>query len=349
MLLPRRAALSWLAAGAFTFCAIAQKRTPPMTSDARPDEKVLQAYYETAGKYHMSPVPTPLERASAITFVNNKANRATPPDEMRKLMRLAVFYDLRETAPAFSNVLTGRESQRADVLRSALCLVALAWIGDPGQQASAQEYYRGLQDRADVDLDRNLILEVVEAFGPREGTGSYRQWIQTRIADLQRRLRQEEAGNNIRGSKLVEEKINALTEHLNIQVALVDRAFSIRQRVEASGKQITLLVGYSLANIAESTPQLSFWASMRLLRMQETLRAQIAGEFYTAASVIGSADPGGNLVKVRALRAAEYFGYPLPELDRRWLTSQPDNGADPLVLRPQYYTRQMAQLGTARS
>ncbi len=341
MLLPHRVALTVFAAAAFTMGATVQKRTTTMTPAPPSDEQALQAYYETAAKYHPDPVPTPLDRAAAITFVNSRTNRATLPEKMRKLMRLAVFYDLHETAPAFSSVLSGSESQRADLIRSALALIALAWIGNPGQQESAQQYYRGLQDRADVELDKNTMLEVVEAFGPREGTGSYRQWIQTAIGTLQRRLRQEQADNNVRGAKLTQED-QALTEDLNLQLVLVDRAFSIRQRVEASvppSRQVPPLIAYSLANVAESTPQLSYWASMRLLRLQPTLGAQIAGEFYTVGSPPPGGDPAANLTRARALRAAEYFGYPLPDPDRTWLAGQPDTGTDPLVLRPRYYTR----------
>ena len=104
MLLPHRVALTVFAAAAFTMGATVQKRTTTMTPAPPSDEQALQAYYETAAKYHPDPVPTPLDRAAAITFVNSRTNRATLPEKMRKLMRLAVFYDLHETArhfPAF--------------------------------------------------------------------------------------------------------------------------------------------------------------------------------------------------------------------------------------------------------
>ncbi len=340
MLLPRRATQRLLAAVALTFIATAQKEKATTMPPTPHDEKILQAYYDADTKYRAAPVPTPLDRAAAITFVNTRANRATPPDKLRKLMRLAVFYNLQETAAAFSSVLTGSERQQPDVLRSALCLVALAWIGDPGQQANAERYYRMLQDRADIDRDKNIMLEVVGAFGPRVGTSYHRQWIQGGMVALQRRLLQEQADHNVPGAKLVQEKINALTEYLNIQLAFVDRAFSIRQRIEATAPpsgQIQPLVAYSLATMADSTPQLSNWASMRLLRLDATLRALIEREFYRASSGRAGANPGADLIRARALRAAEYFGYSLPEPDRAWLAGQPDTGTDPLVLRPGYY------------
>lgn len=307
--------------------------TPP------PDEDRLQSFYETQTKYLPSPVPTPLDRAAAIKFVSARTNRETPPERMRKLMRLAVFYDLHETGAAFSRVLTANEHQPEDFVRSALCLIALAWIGDPDQQASAQRYYRTLQDRADVDLHRGIMLEVVEAFGPREGTGYHRRWIQAAIAGLQGSLSLQQA-DNIPSARLTQEKINALTEYLNIQLLLVDRAFSIRQRIETiapPSSQVPSFVGYSLSITADSTPQLSYWASMRLLHMERTLSAQIGGEFYISSSGGGGADPNVALVRARALRAAEYFGHTLPEPDRAWLARQPDAGTDPIVLRPRYY------------
>ena len=298
------------------------------------DLERLQSYYDTPTKYHPAPVPAPLDRGTAIAFVNGKANQATSPEKMRKLMRLAVFYDLRETAAAFVGVLTGAEIQPDAIIRSALALIALAWIGDPGQQARAQEYYRGLQSRASVDLHRDIMLEVVEAFGPREGTGSHRQWIQAAIRTLEAQRKQEEANRNIAGANLAQEKINALTEYLNFQLTRVDRSFSLRQMIEslAPPAQITQLVPLSLGTSPESTPQLLFWASMRLIRMAQLFRDQIGAEFLGQAQSL--ATPAQDLFRARALRAAEFFGRPLAAPDSQWLAGHPDTRVDPLVLRP---------------
>jgi len=326
-----------LGAGALALTAKSQEGKRTMTA-APPDDQVrLQAYFDTETKYHPAPVPTPLDRAAAIVFVNARVNRSTTPDHMRKLMRLAVFYDLHETAAAFSSALTSAETQSGDITRSALCLIALAWIGGPAQQSAAQQYYHALQGRANIDSDRDIMLEVVEAFGPREGTGAHRQWVESNVRDFESRLRQEQARNNVPGAKLMQEKINALTEYLNIQLAGIDRAFALRQRIEATSPsmQIQSLVPLSLAASPEATPELSYWASMRLLRLASTLRNQIAAEFYRGATI--SPRPGQDLFRARALRAAEYFGQALPEPDRRWLSGQPDTGTDPLVLRPNYY------------
>jgi hypothetical protein len=340
MLLPRRAAFRLLAAGAFTFGVTNQKGHSSMTDAPIVQEKVLQSFYAILTKYHAAPVPTPLDRASAIAFVSANATAATPPEKMRKLMRLAIFYRLGETAPAFSRSLTGSEREPADVLRAALCLIALAWIGDAAQQAGAQRYYRSLQDRADVDSSKNVILEVVEAFGPRESTRFHRQWIQNAISSLEGSARAEAGAAGVQRTKLTRERINALTEYLNIELGLVDRAFAIRQQIEAAipTSQVSPLVACSLANVPDSTPQLYWWASMRLLYLDPTLRGTIAETFYANAGPAGG-DPAGVLIRARALRAAEYFGYPLPASDRSWLAGQPDTGTDPLALRPTYYPR----------
>lgn len=328
-MLSRRTLLGWLGAGAFAFMATAQKRKDTMTPAAPLDEKRLQAYYQTNTKYQSAPVPTPLDRSSAITFVNTHAN-AAPPDKLRKLMQLAVFYDLQETAAAFYGLLKGGENQSIDIFRSAYGLIAFAWIGDPGRQAGAREYFHALQGRADVDLHRAIMLEVVEAFGLPEGTGSHRQWIQTAIGSLQGRLQP--------GVTVAQEKVKRLTEYLNIQLPLVDRTLLIRQRIEAMTpqQQIQPLVAYSLAIMKENTPPLSYWASMRILRLPTTLREPIAAEFYAAISGL-SGRTGEDLYRARALRAAQYFGHRLSEEDSQWLAGQPDAGTDPLVLRPRFY------------
>ena len=297
------------------------------------DVERLQRYYDTSSKYFLAPVPAPLDRAVAIAFVNGNVSRTTSPEKMRKLMRLAVFYDLRETALTFIGALTGAEQDPADFLRSGLALIALAWIGDQSQQSRAQEYYRVLQSRANVDLHRDIMLEVVEAFGPREGTGAHRQWIQAAIRSLEERRRQEQANRNVQGANLAEEKIKALSEYLNIQLARVDRAFALRQMIEslAPAGQIAQLVPLSLATTPESTPQLVFWASMRLIRLAQTAREQIAAAFSAHAAEL--VRPGQELFRARALRAAEFFGHPVAAPDSAWLGGHPDTGADPLVLR----------------
>jgi hypothetical protein len=154
------------------------------------------------------------------------------------------------------------------------------------------------------------------------------------MIEIQGRLRQEQAAPNIPDARLMQEKINALTEYLNIRLVLADRALLIRRRIDASvpPAQVQPLVAYSLAMVTESTPQLSYWAAMRLLRLP-SLNRQIAAEFYAA----GSARPGDDLIRARALRAAQYFGYALPEAERQSLAGQPDTGTDPLVLRPHFY------------
>jgi hypothetical protein len=332
--LSRRAALGLLSAGVFVIRATPQKRKSNMAPAQPSDLERLQRYYDTSTKYYPAPVPAPLDRSTAIAFVNSKANPATPPEKMRKLTRLAIFYELRETAAAFIGVLTGAESQPDAIVRSALALIALAWIGDQGQQARAQEYYRGLQSRASVDLHRDIMLEVVEAFGPREGTGSHRQWIQAAIRTLEAQLKQDQANRNVAGANLAEEKINALTEYLNFQLARVDRSFSLRQMIEslAPSAQIAQLVPLALGTSPEATPQLGFWASMRLIRMAQAFRDQIGATFLSQAPLLAA--PAQELFRARALRAAEFFGRPPAAPDVQWLAGHPDTRVDPLVLRP---------------
>ena len=97
--------------------------------------------------------------------------------------------------------------------------------------------------------------------------------------------------------------------------------------------QIQPLVAYALETLNDSTPELSFWASMRLLAFDAALRSNVAAEFSAAAA----ANAKDDLIRARALRAAAYFGAALTESDHQWLEHQPDPGVDPLVLRPQRY------------
>ena len=208
---------------------MAQTRKGKMSPGSPSDESRLQAYYDTEAKYHPDPVPTPLDRAAAIAFVNGRVNTTTPSGKLRKLMRVAVFYDLHETAAVFAKVLRDGESQAIDVYRAAFCLIALAWVGDAAQQEFAQQYFHALQGRADAEEHRDNLLEVVEAFGPREGTEPHRRWIQGAIATLEGRLRQEQIARDNPRATLTREQINSLTEHLSIELPAVDEEFVIRR------------------------------------------------------------------------------------------------------------------------
>lgn len=330
----RRTALAWLAGSALGFGATPQKGKPAMYPDPSRDAERLQRYLETDSKHNPSPVPTPLDRGRAVQLIGSETNPAAPPAKLRKLMRLAVFYDLRETAGSFAGLLGGGESEPEDIARSALALIALAWVGDPGQRARAQEYYHGLQDRADIDRQHDAMLEVVEAFGPREGTGYHRRWVQTAIGSLTEGLKSAQAGHNVAAAKLAQEKINGLTEYLNLQLTRVDRTFSLRQRIEAADAptEVKPLVTLVLANTPEATPPLSYWAAMRLLRLGPVVGGQIAAEFSSQAAALTRADQ--QLYRARALRAAQFFGVAPAESDQEFLDSHPDTLTDPLVLRP---------------
>ena len=336
----RRLVIRSVAACAVAVALTGQEGEHIMAAAPPEDYARLQAYYEVETKYLTAPVPTPLDRDAAVDFVNRSVNRETSLDRMRKLMRLAVFYDLHETAAAFSTVLTGAEASPTDVSRAALSLVAIAWVGTAVQQSEAQQYFHALQTRADVELHREIMLEVVEAFGPREGTAAHRQWIQAAIRALEGALRREQEKKNVRGARLTEEKINALTEYMAIQLDRVDRTFSIRARIDGMGpsQQIPPLVDLAVGATAEATPPLTYWSSMRLLRFGAQLRGEIAAEFRQQGERVSAS--GQELFRARALRAAVYFGGSLSNSESGWLSGQEDPGIDPLVLRPNFYLTQ---------
>jgi hypothetical protein len=314
--------------------AVREVKRSRMTPQPPRDQVRLQAWFEVHSKYTPVPVPTPLDRAAAIAFVNEHVTTDTPPERLRKLMRLAVFYDLQETGPAFLTVMNKVPAQPGDMRAAAACIIALAWIGTPGQKTAARQFYHALQERADPERDRKIMLEITEAFGPFEGTASHRQWVEAGIHRLEGQLQQERATNNVRGIKLIQEKIKVLTEYIGVQLALVERGFGFRTRIDSSPEtvQVQPLTAFAIAALPESTPELNWWASMKLLRLAPALHGQIAAEFLRQAGTL--TQPDKELYRERSLRAAQYFGNPLSETERAWLQTQPDPLVDPLVLRP---------------
>ncbi len=310
-----------------------------------PDQERLQGYLEADPKYDVAPIPVPVDRTLAARAITERVKPDLPPRTMEKLARLAVFYDLRETAPAFGSVLKLRESEAADYARSAQALIALAWIGDAAQWDYAQRYYRTVQERADPERDRAAMLAVCDALGPRENTDAHRQWISVRLAKVDRELAEAQQKKTPQENWL-ENRRNDLREHLAFTVRDVDRDNAGRLRIAGmppeTRPQYLAPIYMRDPDLPGISPNLSYWAAMTLIRLAISgLRAQIGAEFARIGAKYDNKQAGDrqqafDLLRARALRAMEFFGQPPDEASKKWLAAQADLGADLLALRPNW-------------
>ena len=154
----------------------------------------LAGYLAANAKYNVVPPPAIENRAEAVRFVREHLTSTQSLGNLRKLSRLAVFYQLSETSGGFENLLTEKEADATGVPKAAVLLVTLAWIGNETQVANAaQEYLRQLENRADIESQRQLILEVCQALGSPAAIAQHRQWVTTHMQAAQRQLADAEA------------------------------------------------------------------------------------------------------------------------------------------------------------
>src|ERR1700726_2918070 len=109
-----------------------------------PDQDRLIGYLHANPKYFSVPVPTPLARSVVVDFLSAALKSPQPLETLRKLVRLAVFYDVREVAPEFDSLLAGHDREAGDTRRFALAIIALTWIGDDQQKLRAKNHFESL-------------------------------------------------------------------------------------------------------------------------------------------------------------------------------------------------------------
>jgi hypothetical protein len=308
------------------------------------DEQRLRGYLNTSIKYHVVPVPAPLDRNAAVAMVRREVTPQQTVDKMRKLMRLAVFYDLQETADVFGALLNRQEKDAQSVVRSALAIRALAWIGTNQQRLFAENYFNHLLGIARVGPHRSELLAAADELGSGQAIANLKSWVSQAIRREQARLTEAKAKKNQAAKEGTEDRIDELEDFIASDVAAVEEGIGTRRKVIGSPGfqgQVSYPVSLYLEEAEEATPSLAYWAAMYLIRVAQQaaqMPPAIAQEFYhRAASQERAGDPQeGVVVRGRALRAAEFFGLKLDDANRAWLSRQPDEGTDPLALRPNW-------------
>jgi len=305
----------------------------------------LAGYLAANTKYNVVPLPAIEDRAEAVRFVREHLTSTQSLGNLRKLSRLAVFYQLRETSGGFEKLLTGKEEDATSVSKAAVALVTLAWIGNEAQVAHAQEYFQQLQNGADIEAQRQPMLEVCRALGSPAAIAQHRQWLTTHVQAAQRQLADAEREHRSRQVSGLRNEVDELEEYLGGDVARAESEIALRQRVLqlSPTEQISRLARLYLETEDDATPALAYWAGMTLQRVSSRtpdLRAHIARTFVERAREHEKpADPGDEeyeLLRAKALRAAQLFGASLDTQQLTWLHTQRDTGSDLLAWRPQW-------------
>jgi hypothetical protein len=156
------------------------------------------------------------------------------------------------------------------------------------------------------------------------------------------RYQKEGKQSEVRGIQM---QIDELQEHLNIWAASVDKANEVRRAIQASPVEgrIPRLAALYVGATGDSTPELSFWSAMTLIRLASqgpNFTEATARAFLGLASGYEKVDAQWqaqfDLSRARCLRAASFFGQILDEANLRWLAAQKDPGTDLLASRPDW-------------
>ena len=330
-------------------CLHAREKNKPAAANRKENETMngskplpqLEAYAHADSKYNLLPIPTPIPKGVALAFVTRELPHVHGVDGTVQLSRLAVFYDLRETAGGFLALLKLGEPEPHDFLRSAAALSAVGWLGDADQFAKAAAYFSALAKRADLELHQGALLDTAYALGPRLGSEPLRQAVGAVIADLEATHRQQtQQGAGVRQLDILENRVARLQEFSKFELAALDKANALCKTIDdlPPRTQIARLAELYLGDAPESTSRLGDWAAIRLLRIDS--RPEIAAEFMALSKRYEKANPERqkelDASRARTLRAAGFFGAHLADPQRHWLAEREDAGADPLALRPDW-------------
>jgi hypothetical protein len=315
-----------------------------MTAQAQAEngDKRLNEYMEISAKYRVVPVPTGLDRAAVIRFVNGRVTPVQSPPGMRKLLRLAAMYDARATAESFAAILGKPEREASDFARSAVSVAAVGWLGDEAQWRRAQRHYHDMLRRLRDDGLREAFLDAAFFLGPDEPTDELKRWAEQRHAALMAQAAKASRDE----ARRLELAADDLDEFIRLEIPRLDEADQVRERLRTltdPGGRAARLLSLYLLEAKEATPRLSEWAAFALVRMadeNDATRAPIAGECLKAARRYVKTAPADqaefDLNRAKALRAAVFFGQRLTEEDTAWLAAQEDAGTDLLALRPDW-------------
>jgi hypothetical protein len=249
-----------------------------------PVPEQVQAYLETETKYHACPVPTGLPEENVLAGIAQEVGPTQTPENMEKLFRLAIVYDLTAAANSFGALLAGKEESGEDLARTSWALAALAWLDRDGDgRQKATDYFGGLLERADPREHAPLLMPACDALTPGDGAGSIRTWIEKAIADLDRTIEAREST----GDDAVAEEMerDALQEFLAGDLAALDEAGAVRAKVNAVTDPAELIKHLALLHVGDIA-ELDTWAAYRLIRVtgqQPANRDLAAREFGVLA------------------------------------------------------------------
>lgn len=301
----------------------------------------LESYVLNPDPFHGDAIPKRLKRDTVATFVISRVGRDTRFASLLRVEKLVTFYDLQEVCGHLSSLLPP-DPAPADVAKAAVIARTIAATCRPADVQNVANYSRGLIANAQTSPEIAELVELQDRLGP----GADSTTLETRISQL-RATAAAKAGADYQARL----ETSRLDEMRSLRLDRVRRANEVKAQVLAIadrqkriGEEIKMYLTLEYGYLEYLMP----WAAARLRREAwgdspagQVARDEDAGRRHEMATIFQTmADnlehmPGVEpenraSLRVRCLRAVDYFGGSLSPADRAWIADNAGRQVDVL-------------------
>ena len=292
-------------------------------------EQLMEQFVFHSDPYDADKIPRGLNAEHVVKFTEQQVKKEISLQALHQLEKLVEHYDVYEASEHLKALLKSLLTEPESLNKAIVITRILAKSPQPEDQALAERLYPNLAGKAD---DVATIDELIALFAelPQASPDPVRRRIQRKIAKLQTppqshaaRLQMLELEEQ---SVLALQRAEAAAEIKRKTLAMEDRTARIAEEVKM---YLTIKYGY--------LEYLQPWAAHRLRRetwakdpaqqqsrvIDDQKRAELIGLFRKAVALL---DTSSSLtpeeikfIRLRGLRAIEFFGEPLPMDELQWL------------------------------
>lgn len=301
----------------------------------------LESYVLDADAFHGDAIPKRLQRHTVVDFVVARVEWETSVASLVRVEKLVTFYDLHEVCAHLSSLLPPSPAP-ADVVKAAVIGRTIAATCGPAEVQNVAGYAPALIANAQSAAEIMELLELQDRLGPDADA----RLLEARIGQL-RAVAAAQAQSNYQAQL----ETSRLDEMRSLRLERVRRAnetkaqvLAMADRQQRIGEEIKMYLTLEYGYLEYLTP----WAAARLRRetwghspAQQVVRDEDAGRRAEMATLFQSVaasldrlpdvDPENRpSLRVRCLRAVEYFGAPLSPAERLWITQHAGRQVDVL-------------------
>ena len=301
----------------------------------------LESYILQPDAFHGDAIPKRLKPDVVGRFIIERVGRDTRIKSLLRVEKVVTFYDLQEVCGHLSSLLPPNPTP-IDVAKASVIGRTIAAVCSPSEVPKLAGYSHLLIANAQSSSDIVELLELQDRLGP--GTDS--RPLEARIGQL-RAASAAQADSNYQARL----EASSLDEMRSLRLDRMRRAndtkaqlLAITERKKRIGEEIKIYLTLEYGYLEYLTP----WSAIRLRRetwgnspADQLVRAEDAGRRTEMASMFRTVESNlGRLpdidpenipsLRVRCLRAVEYFGGALTNEERSWIAQHAGRQVDVL-------------------